>query len=243
MPNPDLYTPFDMPKQIAAGIWIVDAQPIRAGGMPLPVRMTILRLSSGDLLLHSPIQFSQELKHSIEELGPIRHLVAPSMGHWMFLPAWQQACLAAKTWAVRGLRERSQVRAAGIRIDEDLIDMPPQVWAEDLDQVLFQAPIFSEVDFFHRESRSLVLTDIVLNVEPETLPSMGRLVGGMLGILAPNGRAPLYVRSLLKLNRSQAAQAAARLISFAPERVIFTHGTWFRDGATEQLRRSLNWLL
>jgi Domain of unknown function (DUF4336) len=232
------------PQPVADGIWIVDSEPIKVGGgMPLPIRMAVIRLASGDLLLHSPTQYSDDLKSAIEALGPIRHLVAPSVGHWMFLPDWQRACPAAKTWAVPGLKDRAQVRKAAIRIDAELGDEPPGSWAGEIDQVLVRAPVFKEVDFFHRASRTLLLTDLILNVEPQHLPPFSRVMARALGILAPNGKAPAYVRALLKLNRAETARAAARLVAFNPERVIFAHGRWFeRDGA-QQLRRSLSWLL
>jgi len=222
----------------------VDCEPIKvAGGLPLPLRMTILRLANGDLLLHALAQYSDESRRAIETLGPIRHLLAPSVGHWMFLRDWQRACPQAKTWAVAGLKDRSQVRAARIRIDGELGDDAPEPWAGEIDQVLIKAPVFKEVDFFHRASRTLVLTDLVLNVEPEKLSALSRVMARVLGIVAPNGRAPAYVRGLLLLNRSEVAQKAARLVAFDPERVIFAHGRWFeRDGAA-QLRRSLSWLL
>jgi hypothetical protein len=211
--------------------------------MELPVRMSVLRLANGDLLLHSPVRYSDDLRQAIEALGPIRHLIAPSVGHWMFLRDWQSACPQAKTWAVPGLKERSQVRAAGLRIDAELGDNARESWAGEIDQVLMRAPVFKEVDFFHRPSRTLVLTDLVLNIAPEELPPLSRVMARVLGILAPNGKAPAYVRGLLRLNRAETSQAAARLVAFNPERVIFAHGRWFeRDGAA-QLRRSLSWLL
>jgi Domain of unknown function (DUF4336) len=233
-----------VPMPVADGVWIVHCEPIKvAGAMPLPLRMAVLRLGNGDLLLHSPAQYSAELRRAIEALGPIRHLIAPSVGHWMFLRDWQRACPEAKTWAVQGLKDRSQVRSAGIRIDAELGDNAPEPWAGEIDQVLIRGPVFKEVDFFHRASRTLVLTDLILNIEPQDLPPLSRVMARALGIVAPNGRAPAYVRGLLLLNRTEAAQKAAQLIAFNPERVIFAHGRWFeRDGA-RQLRRALAWLL
>lgn len=232
------------PDAVADGIWIVEGKPIKvAGGMPLPIRMTVVRVANGDLLLHSPTHYSDDLKSAIEALGPIRHLIAPSVGHWMFLRDWQRACPAAKTWAVPGLKDRAQVRKAGIRIDAELGDDAPGPWAGEIDQLVVRAPVFKEVDFFHRVSRTLLLTDLILNIEPRRLSSLWRAIARALGILAPNGKAPAYVRALLKLNRAETARAAVRLVAFNPERVIFAHGSWFeRDGA-QQLRRSLSWLL
>src|SRR3954454_17595484 len=101
-------------------IWIVDDAPISAAGLKLPVRMTVIRLSNGDLVLHSPVRYSEALRHELERLGPIKYLLAPNVAHWMFLPAWQSQLPQASTFAVRGLSARKQVREAGLRIDREL---------------------------------------------------------------------------------------------------------------------------
>ena len=86
----------------------------------LPIRMTVLRLASGDMLMHSPTRFDARLKAEIEAHGPIRHLVAPNIAHWSFLAEWQRHVPDAVTWAVPGLRGRANVKASGVRLDRDL---------------------------------------------------------------------------------------------------------------------------
>ena len=237
------YPPFDTLKPVADGVWIVDAPAIRAGGIPLPLRMTIIRLPDGTLLLHAPTAYRAELRETLENIGPIRHFVAPSFGHWMFLAGWQRACPEATTWAVPGLTDRGPVRAARVHIDAELGPDAPPSWGGAIDLVAFQAPGFAEVELFHRPSRTLVLTDLVLNLEPQGQSFAALIAAEALGIRAPHGRAPLYLRLMLDLDRRRAAEAAARLIAFAPERVIFAHGRWFERDGTAQLRRSLEWLL
>jgi len=243
MPEKNSYPPLDTPKPVADGVWVVDDRPLHPLGAPIPIRMTVVRLANGDLLLHSPCRYSPVLAAELERLGPIRHLVAPSFGHWMFVTGWRRARPRAVTWAAPGLRRRRQVRAAGLRIDHDLTDEPPAVWAGELDQVVLRAGPFAEVAFYHRASRALLLTDLVLNLEPERIPVFWRGPLRLLGVTAPAAKAPAYLRALIAANRSEAAAAAARLVAFAPERVIFAHGDWFRDRATERLRSSLGWLL
>jgi hypothetical protein len=91
------YPPVDVLKPVAEGLWIVDSGPLSAYGLALPLRMTVVRLSSGDLWLHSPTRFDGELKREMEKIGPIRHLVAPDIAHWMHLQDWQRACPEATT--------------------------------------------------------------------------------------------------------------------------------------------------
>src|SRR3954451_20352871 len=78
-------------NRISENIWVYDDTPISAGGLPLPIRMTIVRLSDGDLLLHSPVRYSPSLREKLQSLGRIRYLLAPNIAHWMFLADWQAA--------------------------------------------------------------------------------------------------------------------------------------------------------
>jgi hypothetical protein len=205
--------------------------------------MTVLRLSGGELLLHSPVPYHPGLQRAVESLGRIGHLVAPSIGHWLFLKDWQAACPNAITWAVPGLEDRSQVRRSGLAIDAELSDRPPRVWANEIDQVLVAGPVFKEICLFHRPSRTLLLTDLIINLEGDLLPVFARPLARLLGIVAPEGRAPLYLRLLLRLNHRDTVRAAQRLVAFNPERVIFAHGQWFDRDAAGELRRSLAWIL
>ncbi len=228
---------------LGEGIWIVDARPIRALGMLLPLRMSVIRLRGGGLLLHSPIHHTPELQAELEALGPIAHLVAPSVAHWRFLVGWQRACPAARTWAAPGLGTRAQVRAAGVRVDADLGEHAPEAWRDELDQVLFRAPGYAELAFHHRASRTVLVTDVVANVDGALLPPVSRLAATAAGLTAPHGRAPAQLRLLLRLNKPVNARAAARLVAFAPERVVPAHGMWFANDATARLGDSLGWLL
>jgi hypothetical protein len=101
---------------------------------------------------------------------------------------------------------------------------------------------FREVTFLHRPSRTLMLTDLIDNLEGDRLPLHTRLLAGVAGALAPKGKAPVYLRMVVNLRRRDAVAAAARVIAWEPERVIFAHGRWFDREAAARLRRSLSWL-
>src|SRR4051812_41190652 len=156
--------------RVTDDIWIADDAPISAAGLVLPVRMTVIRLSNGDLLLHSPVRYSQALRDELERLGRVRYLLAPNVAHWMFLAAWQNQLPQALVFAVRGLSARKQVREAKLRIDRELGGVTPKEWAADLETIAVNAPMFSEVEIFDKRSRTLVLTDIVQNLDPDHLP-------------------------------------------------------------------------
>ncbi|WP_152046258.1 DUF4336 domain-containing protein [Aureimonas psammosilenae] len=237
------YPPLDVPKEVAEGVFVVDSGPIRAMGIPLPVRMSAIRLGNGGLLLHSPTRYSAALHEALERIGPIRHLVAPNSAHWTYLKEWQDHLPQAKTWAAPGLRERGQVKRSGVRLDADLGPGRAE-WDAEVDQVAVPGiGGFCEVALFHKASRTLLLTDLVQNLEPEKLPAPMRVFARLAGNAAPNGRAPAYLRAVIALRGNLAREAARRIVAFEPERVIFTHGAWFETDGAARLRRSLDWLL
>ncbi|WOH53604.1 hypothetical protein [Bradyrhizobium sp. sBnM-33] len=62
-------------------------------------------------------------------------------------------------------------------------------------------------------------------------------------MVAPNGRAPLYLRATVKIKRNEAAAAARRIVDFKPRFVIFSQGQWYAEDAAERLTSSLDWKL
>ena len=243
MPSFDTVSSVADLARVTDDIWIVDDKPINAAGLELPIRMVVVRLSNGDLVLHSPVRYSPALRRELERLGTIKFLLAPSIAHRMFLLDWQRELPQARTFAARGLSARRQVRSAGIRIDRELGDVTPEEWAADLETVSVNAPMFCEIDLFDRRSRTLVLTDLVQNLDPAHLSPANEAAVNLLGVAKPDGKAPVYLRLLLRLGGRSVRAAAERLLSLAPERVIFAHGEWFQTDGTARLRQSLRWLV
>ena len=55
------YEPLNVLKPVVEDLWIVDGPRISFYGAPFPTRMTVIRLGSGDLFLHSPTAPTPEL--------------------------------------------------------------------------------------------------------------------------------------------------------------------------------------
>jgi Domain of unknown function (DUF4336) len=238
-----VYPPLDVLKPVAPDIWTVDSGPLDAMGLAIPVRMTVVRLKSGDLWLHSPTRYDEGLGLELRRIGTIRHLVAPNVAHWSFLKDWQARCPGVVTWAAPGLRHRSQVKKSGVALDHDLGPSAPEAWAHDIEQAVVPGGFgVNEVAFLHCSTSTLVLTDLIQNFEPEKISPLVRPLVRLAGAMAPDGKAPVHLRFAINRKRDAAAAAARKLVGWAPERVIFAHGLWFNlDGAT-QLQRALRWL-
>lgn len=236
------YPPLDVPKPVTQNVWVVDSLLPGLAGRVIGVRMTVIRLRNGDLLLHSPTRHSPALQRALTRLGRIRHLVAPNLAHLSFLPEWQQACPGATTWAAPGVALRGVVRRGELRVDQQLGEAAPRAWGGDVSLVMVPGvAAFHEAALFHAPSRTLVLTDLVLNLEPQKVPALLRPLIGWAGSLAPDGMPPPHVRTIMKLRGPEMVQAAERLLALRPERVVFAHGAWFERDGTARLRNSLRW--
>jgi hypothetical protein len=235
------YPPVDRLKRVAEDLWIVDSGPISPMGLTMPIRMTVIRFSSGELLLHSPTQHGDELARELEQLGPVRHLVASSIAHWTFITGWQDAFPGARVWAVPNLRNRAQVRQSGLRIDADLGDTTPAEWAQDVEQGLVRGGGFQEAWLLHRPSRTLVLTDLIENLEPAKLPPASAAMAQIAW--ATRGSTAAHVRAAVLMGGGAARESIRRMVGQEPERVIFAHGAWFADDGAGRLRRAFDWIL
>ncbi|ACS60664.1 conserved hypothetical protein (plasmid) [Rhizobium leguminosarum bv. trifolii WSM1325] len=236
------YAPLDILKPVGDGIWIVDSGPLAAAGaIPLPIRMTVMQLGDGSIVLHSPTRYDISLRQEIESLGAIRHIVAPNSAHWSFVKDWKGRVPDALAWAAPGLRRRRQVKKARIPWHGDLGAKSPAHFAPDIDQI--EVPGiggFFEVCFFHRKSQSLVVTDLIQNLDDHHQSAMMRLFSKLVGA---RDRAPIYLRAVVRLKGEPAKAAARQLVALAPKRVIFSHGRYFDEDASARLRKSFEWLV
>lgn len=237
------YPPLDTPKPVAENVWIVDSV-MRTMAVTIPVRMSVVRLRSGALWLHSPTRPTDALLRALGEFGSVRHLVAPNVVHWSFVKDWQRRFPDSVAWAAPGLRARRPVRRSGVRLDHDLSATPPAAWADDIDQTVVRGGFdVNEVAFLHRATKTLMLTDLVESFERDKVAAPLRPLVRLAGAMGPDGMAPAHYRLAVNWRRADAAAAAAQLLAWAPERVIFAHGQWFETDGTARLRRSLRWLL
>lgn len=131
------------------GLWIADGPRVSFfGPFTLPTRMMVVKLADGALWINSPIETSADEMDRVAELGPVRHLVAPTKLHVWRLAAWKTHFPDARTWEP----------------PEILSDEAPPAWANDLDQAVFRgSAILEEIEFFHRASRTLIFTDFIQN--------------------------------------------------------------------------------
>lgn len=84
------------------GIWDHE-MPIRFGGISLWHRMTILQLSSGGLVVHSPTKLDSATRQAFQNLSPIVAIIAPSWSHDLYLREYLTAYPGARLYGAPAL--------------------------------------------------------------------------------------------------------------------------------------------
>jgi hypothetical protein len=238
-----LYEPINVYKPLAPDIGIVDGplEYLTVSGIRLPLpfttRMTVVRLSNGDLFLHSPIKFDERLAKELQGLGSVRHLVSPNQFHYAHIGEWARAFPETITWASPGVRRRARARHVDIDFTKDLDASAPEEWRREIDQLLFPGGYFKEFIFFHKASRTLILTDAIINIELDKISEPWRTATRLSGMYYPHGQVFFGMRLPLLIQRRQAKSAIAKIHSWQPQRIVLSHGRCFDADADKVIRR------
>ena len=70
-------------QSLTESVWHV-AVPHAFMGLHVGARMTVVKLSSGGLLLHSPVPVDEPLAQELAALGEVTHIVCPNLFHHVF---------------------------------------------------------------------------------------------------------------------------------------------------------------
>lgn len=226
-------------KQLAPDLWIVDdAMPLPKGMFPfaLPaflgkstLRMTIVRLSDGGVLVHSPVRHHERVVEAVRAIGPVRFIVGPCVMHTTFLRPWHALFPDAKL-VVAPRTQRRIASFAGVPELDDNAPLAP----DDLEQVYMDGHTNRETLFLHKWSRTLIATDFVYNIGANTG------LGEAAWLRIAGVRNPLGVtRQTRKGVRKPDAFAPKleRLLSWDFDRLIMSHGDVIERGGKAALAR------
>jgi hypothetical protein len=210
--------------------------PLSLFGIEVGTRMTVVRLSGGGLWVHSPVTLDPGLKEELDRLGQVRFVVCPNKGHHMFVGDFFSAYPDASFYAAPDLAgKRPDLKFTGV-----LGDAPEAGWAKDLDQVIFQGEtLLREVMFHHRESRTLIVTDLVQWAN-SGCSFMMRLVCRMSGLYEKPG-VQLYMKMGFR-DKAAARASLERVLSWDFDRILLCHGPLVETGGKDIFRDAYKFL-
>jgi len=219
-------------RALGPALWCLDhAQTLY--GARIGARMTLIRLKDGGLMLISPVPVDDASKAEIDALGPVRHLVAPSLSHHDHLAAAAARWPEARRYGAPGLTHRRP----DLGLDEELAARAPEGWLRQVDQIpILGIPAYNEVVFFHRASKTLILTLLIADLAKAegTWTRLLLRLDGSLGAFAIPG----FLRRAV-VDGAAARASADGLLMWDFDRVILTHGPILATGGREAVARAL----
>ncbi|MGR5145272.1 DUF4336 domain-containing protein [Photobacterium alginatilyticum] len=232
-------------KQLAKELWIVDGDTVSFYCCPFTTRMTVIRLQTGDLWLHSPVRYSPELAEQLAALGRVKYLIAPNHLHHLYLGQWLERYPDAQLFGTdEVITKRKDLHFdASLNLTEQfhpqLVENWP--WQDEIDQRLVSgSPLMQECVFFHRATNTVIVTDLIENFPPGHFKGWRKLLAKGAGIIAPNGKTPLDWR--LSFKKPVVRVHVQLLLNWQPERIIMAHGEIVEHQAVSFLKRSFKWV-
>lgn len=224
-----------MLRKLDENLWVAE-QPLNFLGLAVGARMTVIRLADGALWVHSPLRLTAPLRQAVEALGAVRFLVAPNKYHHLFIGDWMAAYPQAQAFAAPGLSEKRK----DLRFHAVLSEQGPAEWAGQIDVFPWRgAPMMGEVVFFHRPSRTLIVTDALHNVGPDA-PPLTRFVFKTLG---GYGRlSTSVIERLVNRDRPAARATVDTILQWDIQRVIMAHGHIVEQDGGRAFREAYAWL-
>ena len=206
-------------RKFAQGIHLAEST-VRFYGVRIQTRMTVVQLSGSRLFLHSPVPLDAPLRRDLDSLGEVAFVVSPNKIHHLSIGEYIDAYPRARVFASPGLSERR----ADLAFDGILGDQPDPGWVAELDQAEVRGNVFfAEIVFLHRASRTLIVTDLVENLDSETTSVFGRSLARLFGVGSEPVASPEH--RLYTTDVAAAAASLERIRSWDFERIILSHGT------------------
>lgn len=221
-------------REITAGLWVKE-RPLRFYGLEIGCRMTVIRLKNDQLFLHSPTNLEPRTLGGLQSLGPVSCIVAPNRFHHLFIGDYFKVFPQAKIYAAPGLqKKRSDLKFHGV-----LEDQAPPEYSGEIDQMVFsELPILREVVFFHRDTRTLILSDLCFNLGKEA-PLLTRVLFRIIRNYKRFGpTADLRFLLRKKVPRAQ----MEKILDWDFDRIIMAHGKIVETGGKETFQGALNGL-
>jgi hypothetical protein len=176
------------------------------------------------------VPISRQVREQLDALGQVAFIVAPNKAHHLFLEDCALAFPEAQVFAAPGLL-RKRPELSGVR---ELGAVPEPEWNDELGQVLVEGiPIVNETAWYHRASRTLVLTDLCQWWQGD-MPISSRLYATLTGVRRRLA-VPYTVRLVVK-DRPALARSVHKIFEWDFERVVVAHNAIVEQHAREALR-------
>jgi hypothetical protein len=218
-------------RAIAENLWVL-RYPLSLLGADFGRRVTVIRLWSGELVIHSTGPFSADDIVAINALGKPVWLVEATNVHDTFAREGSTAFPLARYFAPPAFEKFSGIATQSLAA-------PPADWSGELDVLpLGGVPKVREHAFFHRPSRTLIVADLLFNVGSEMSAWTRLLLRLVAGLKGGPGVSRIF-RKLAIRDPAALRTSLRKMLEWDFDRVIVAHGNVIETGGKRALTDAL----
>jgi hypothetical protein len=216
-------------RQVAENLWVLQ-YPLRVVGTQQGRTVTVVRLRSGDLIIHSTAPFTADDVNAIRSLGRPAWLLDVTLMHDTCVAVGRAAFpdvphLAPEEFPAKG-REVLSLRT------------PPAEWVGEFEVLPLEGlPRIREYASFHRPTCTLIVGDLVFNFGPNSTAWTKWFFRRLGGIRQFPGISRLYRQSIR--DRDAFRASTQRIMQWDFDRLIPGHGDIIDSGAKPKLAAAL----
>lgn len=197
-------------------IWYSD-QILSNGLISFGIRMVVVKLSSGGLLLHSPIDLDASLIDELRIKGEVKYIIAPNFFHHVYAKAAKDLYPNAQLFISYGLERKIKDLEYYAFLSEE-----EQRWSNDLDLICIQGmPKLNEFVFYHKSTSTLICSDFVFNIQKETNFCM-KLLWKFAGTYKNFGQSRIW--RFMVQDKEQMIKSVKRVLNWDFKRIVMAHG-------------------
>ncbi|HYX38993.1 MAG TPA: hypothetical protein VE954_38305 [Oligoflexus sp.] len=207
------------------------------GKSPLGRRMTVVKVGQ-ELIIHSAIRMEDKDLLALNQLGRVSTILVPNTFHTADANFYKQKYPAARLLVPDHLtaKELKNLKVDGV------ITKDGGAWQKELAPLAMAGTKSKEVIFFHKLSKSLILTDLAFNF----VKSDFRGVASVLMSLnkADRGLAPTRLSNYLFFqDKSALAKSLREALLWPFENIIVAHGHNLKGNGKAEFKKAFDCLL
>ncbi len=140
-------------------------------------------------------------------------------------------------YGAQGLEEKRK----DISFDTILSTDVPAEWEEDFELTMVQgSPQMNEVVFFHKPTKTLIVTDLIFNIH-EVANLRTKFLFWFVGAWKKPAQSKLW--RMITKDRKAAGASMKQLLQMDFSRVVMAHGKILEENAKEQFAQAVSWML
>jgi hypothetical protein len=223
-------------REIAPGLYCADGW---WKGSPMGRRMTVMRVGEDALAVHCAMSMPAAEMQRLDALGRVAYIIAPNPAHATEAPLYARRYPEAKVLVPAGMVRRQ----SGLMTIHGTIEdgWPPELDGS-LTAVSVQGLRISESAYLHVASRTLVLTDLVMNFGHDHFRGLMKMMMRLNGIIDHFGPSHL-LRYGLTRDRRKLRDSLEQIMAWDFDGVVMNHGRILTRGGKEKMWEAYGFLL